>query len=148
MFNRHPVHSQIFYNRIRDNSYLPIVQTACIWKPKGKKKEKRKKKKGKHACKKRREKIATIKRWFIGDDGGLRCNRRGLSETVPSRSSDRNCRGMISLPGILCTKSRTTGRSRTAPPCILYRRSTCLPLSCCTPWWRMDRSAGQPCKKQ
>lgn len=72
----------------------------------------------------------------------LRYNRRGLSETVPSRSSDRNYTGMISLPGSLCTKSRTTGKSRTAPPCRLSRKSTCPRLSCCRPWLRMDRSAG------
>jgi len=44
----------------------------------------------------------------------LRYNRRGLSETVPSRSKDRNDTEMISLRGIPYKESKTIARIQRA----------------------------------
>lgn len=70
----------------------------------------------------------------------LRYNRRGLSETMPSRSKHKNDKEMISRLGIPCRENKTTAKIRRAWLCRLYRRSTYHQLSCCIPSWRMDRS--------
>lgn len=70
----------------------------------------------------------------------LRYNRRGLSETMPSRSKHKNDKEMISRRGIPCRENKTIAKIRRAWLCRLYRKSAYHRLSCCIPSWRMDRS--------